>query len=475
VGAQISRLPRGLDGIDKDWTDIDCRVAARTVLAAILPQFIASRSQTASLPRIVRYMGRGECFGEVAVVRGAPRTASAIAYDHPSDDQRRVASRVELVRIPGQAFREFLGRVPRVAERVERQLARYQREDIARRAQPAWADPSLFSSPEFRDEGLIQGQKLLLIDLDRCTRCGDCVRACIRTHEDGYTRLFLDGPRFGRFLIPAACRQCRDPLCMIGCPVGSIQRGDNGEIVIRDWCIGCGLCARQCPYDSIQMHDVGLITESALGWQIMPESAVGSSDWWQVKANVRHWPRVDAPFRWSPELAALLAERSRLGTQWQTADRLLEPICLRYEFVADSRWQQRLGFVLECETKAGQVEVWLNGQPCTLERGVARVDAASIRTGKNCLALRLSPTEKASSFSYEAPLLRVWLGALPEVGGLTRQFVEDLQSVNFKLQAARAVVCDLCSHLPGQQPACVTECPHAAAMRVDAFLEFPAT
>jgi hypothetical protein len=207
----------------------------------------------------------------------------------------------------------------------------------------------------------------------------------------------------------------------------------------------------------------------------MPESAVGSSDWWQVKANVRHWPRVDAPFRWSPELAALLAERSRLGTQWQTADRLLEPICLRYEFVADSRWQQRLGFVLECETKAGQVEVWLNGQPCTLERGVARVDAASIRTGKNCLALRLSPTEKASSFSYEAPLLRVWLGALPEVGGLTRQFVEDLQSVNFKLQAARAVVCDLCSHLPGQQPACVTECPHAAAMRVDAFLEFPAT
>ena len=40
---------------------------------------------------------------------------------------------------------------------------------------------------------------------------------------------------------------------MIGCPVGSINRGDNGEIQIRDWCIGCSVCADQCPYGSIQM------------------------------------------------------------------------------------------------------------------------------------------------------------------------------------------------------------------------------
>jgi len=41
---------------------------------------------------------------------------------------------------------------------------------------------------------------------------------------------------------------------MIGCPVGSIVRGESGEIVIKDWCIGCGLCADQCPYGSIHMH-----------------------------------------------------------------------------------------------------------------------------------------------------------------------------------------------------------------------------
>jgi Fe-S-cluster-containing hydrogenase component 2 len=47
---------------------------------------------------------------------------------------------------------------------------------------------------------------------------------------------------------------CVDPVCMIGCPVGSIRRTQDLNIFIEDWCIGCGICAKQCPYDSIQMH-----------------------------------------------------------------------------------------------------------------------------------------------------------------------------------------------------------------------------
>jgi len=45
-----------------------------------------------------------------------------------------------------------------------------------------------------------------------------------------------------------------DPLCMIGCPVGSIRRKESLEIIIEDWCIGCGLCSQQCPYGNISMH-----------------------------------------------------------------------------------------------------------------------------------------------------------------------------------------------------------------------------
>ena len=42
-----------------------------------------------------------------------------------------------------------------------------------------------------------------------------------------------------------------------------------------------------------------------------------------------------------------------------------------------------------------------------------------------------------------------------------------------KLVTHRAVVCDLCSSLPGRTPACVHACPHDAALRVDARFNFP--
>jgi Fe-S-cluster-containing hydrogenase component 2 len=56
-------------------------------------------------------------------------------------------------------------------------------------------------------------------------------------------------------MVPITCRSCLDPVCMIDCPVRSIQRGDNREMVIKDWCIGCQRCAKNCPYDAIKMHE----------------------------------------------------------------------------------------------------------------------------------------------------------------------------------------------------------------------------
>jgi Fe-S-cluster-containing hydrogenase component 2 len=40
---------------------------------------------------------------------------------------------------------------------------------------------------------------------------------------------------------------------MIGCPVDSIHRGKHQQIVIEDHCIGCGLCATNCPFGNITM------------------------------------------------------------------------------------------------------------------------------------------------------------------------------------------------------------------------------
>jgi Fe-S-cluster-containing hydrogenase component 2 len=76
------------------------------------------------------------------------------------------------------------------------------------------------------------------------------------------TRLVLEGNRFDRYLVPSACRSCHDPACLVGCPVDAIHRrpgeaGGHGAqslaIFIEDHCIGCGLCAHNCPFGSIHM------------------------------------------------------------------------------------------------------------------------------------------------------------------------------------------------------------------------------
>nr|HEX4318958.1 cyclic nucleotide-binding domain-containing protein [Kofleriaceae bacterium] len=110
----------------------------------------------------------------------------------------------------------------------------------------------------------VEVESLLIINLDRCVRCGNCVRACHSRHE--YTRLDRRGPIFKRraeigkqgvhehVMMPASCRHCRDPECMIGCPTGAIQRSPSGDVDINNNCIGCENCARKCPYGNITMR-----------------------------------------------------------------------------------------------------------------------------------------------------------------------------------------------------------------------------
>ena len=99
---------------------------------------------------------------------------------------------------------------------------------------------------EYLSQGLFNAQSLLVLDLEKCTRCDECTKACADTH-DGVTRLIREGLRFDKFLVASSCRSCLDPYCMVGCPVGSIRRRNSREIIIEDWCIGCGKCAENCP------------------------------------------------------------------------------------------------------------------------------------------------------------------------------------------------------------------------------------
>jgi Fe-S-cluster-containing hydrogenase component 2 len=48
---------------------------------------------------------------------------------------------------------------------------------------------------------------------------------------------------------------------MVGCPVGAIRRRNSLEVIIEDWCIGCGLCARNCPYGNINLQPFDVLVE----------------------------------------------------------------------------------------------------------------------------------------------------------------------------------------------------------------------
>ena len=103
----------------------------------------------------------------------------------------------------------------------------------------------------------INATQAMVIDLDKCVRCDDCVRACSSTH-DGNPRFKRHGKTFENWMVTNACMHCTDPVCMIGCPTGAIHRSvHGGEVIINDQtCIGCGTCANSCPYDNISLVEI---------------------------------------------------------------------------------------------------------------------------------------------------------------------------------------------------------------------------
>ncbi|HYT66763.1 MAG TPA: cyclic nucleotide-binding domain-containing protein [Vicinamibacterales bacterium] len=186
---------------------------------------------------VLNYLGRGSYFGEMGLLGGGVRTATCTALDH-----------VDVVKIAGGDFNLMLSRFPGIREgleKVARERAEMNRARIAQTEHVPIGD--------FLNQGLMEAQSLLLLDLEKCTRCDQCVKACADAH-DGVTRLVREGLRFDKYLVATSCRSCRDPLCMVGCPVGSIRRRNSMEIIIEDWCVGCGLCVRNCPYGNLNLH-----------------------------------------------------------------------------------------------------------------------------------------------------------------------------------------------------------------------------
>jgi len=229
-------------------------------------------------------------------------------------------------------------------------------------------------------------------------------------------------------------------------------------MVIEDWCIGCGMCAKQCPYGSIQMHDEGVIPGSSRGWFFIGDS--------------RQTIQAAAAMRlgnWQPAIAPVRRDRD---FRRQSDDAAIVWFAREFDVSKDLLGGNHV-FELKLTAPNDQAEVFINGTKIETKEKIKRdstrlypIDTPKdvLRSGKNQVQVRVViPSE------HVGEIFDLRLDSIEEAKRSTTQAIEYVN----KSVAFRAVVCDLCSTLPGQVPSCVNACPHEAAMRVDARNNFP--
>lgn len=185
------------------------------------------------------YLRKGDFAGEAGLLLDESWPFTLQALEH-----------VELVKIGKALFHEILRSYPPVEERLWAETtARLKARGAVVR------DPISSEYVQMAMEtGLIHGESVLLIDLATCTRCDECVRGCADAHG-GEPRFLREGYKYRNWLVPTACYQCSDPVCMMDCPTGAITRSAGSlEVTINEpTCIGCTNCAQRCPWGNVIM------------------------------------------------------------------------------------------------------------------------------------------------------------------------------------------------------------------------------
>jgi Fe-S-cluster-containing dehydrogenase component/CRP-like cAMP-binding protein len=204
--------------------------------------------------RTLNYIGAGQIFGLQEIAHNWRNKTAAVNFQF----SLRAIGYTHLLIVPTRAMEEIVlpslpkNELPPPIEIAKDDLdSKHAAENGAREKVGA-------EILEFLTENrFFNGTASMVIDLDRCTRCDDCVRACASTHDNN-PRFLRHGPSAGSLMVANACMHCADPVCMIGCPTGAIHRESfAGQVVINpDTCIGCKACFNNCPYDAIRMVEV---------------------------------------------------------------------------------------------------------------------------------------------------------------------------------------------------------------------------
>jgi hypothetical protein len=233
------------------------------------------------------------------------------------------------------------------------------------------------------------------------------------------------------------------------------------------------------------MHDIGIIPEHADGWKFRIAADVGDENWFRPEFKDDAWQVGRTPFTLDRDLRDLLG-----GDVGPSGEPPGPHLCFRYRFEVPRRMRAKGSrFRLTVESQDERAEVWVNGHPvveptpevvagssehpvpvkvghgnkeswprverkrakdgtCTLK---AAFEATWVADLANILAIRVMAPTAAGS-----PVLGVRLDEAPPA-------TDPLG----KLSELLAVNCDLCSSQAGG-PACVSACPHEAALRIHA-------
>jgi Fe-S-cluster-containing dehydrogenase component len=198
--------------------------------------------------RTLAYLGKGQVFGWDELVE-ARATGESVPWRH----SLRAVGYVDVLRIPAEVVRRVI--LPNCG--MGNGEWGMGPDSTIRNQQSAISDAEARRLDFLADHRFLNGTHTMLINLDRCTRCDDCVRACAATHDNN-PRFVRQGAKHDNLMVANACMHCVDPVCMIGCPTGAIARDANtGTVRINDGtCIGCGTCANSCPYEAIRMVEI---------------------------------------------------------------------------------------------------------------------------------------------------------------------------------------------------------------------------